>query len=84
MALPLTKLCPAGMQHPDLLQLPDQAQEAMLRCLHLRDLASLAACSRALRNLLARQPEAVWRAAAESDPAYSRCAVCRLAGLQPP
>ena len=52
--------------------LPDLAQETLLSCLGLKDLAALGACSRALRALLARQPEAVWKAAAESDPAYPR------------
>ena len=40
-----------------------------MSCLHLKDLAAFCACNRALRALLADQPEAVWQTAAETLPA---------------
>ena len=48
--------------------LTSDAWEGMLQRLYLRDLASLAACSRALKHLVDSQPESVWQAAASQDP----------------
>ena len=62
----------AAMPRSSLESLPTQVQELVLDHLHMRDLASLGACSRALRGLICRQPHSVWRAAAASDPAYPR------------
>ena len=53
-----------------LLLLPEHMQAAFLARLRLRDLASLANCCKALRQLLSQQSEAV-RAAAAQDPAYT-------------
>ena len=53
-------------------EMPDALLPLVLARLQLRDLAALGACSRALRSALQQQPEAVWHAAAQSDPAYPR------------
>ena len=56
--------------------LPDGAfSDVVLANLHPKDLASLSASSRTLHELMGRQPEAVWKAAAENDPAYTRHAL---------
>ena len=61
---------PHRLQGLDLLT--DTALEGVFFCLQLQDLASLSATSRALRALVAQQPDSVWRAVAASDPAYPR------------
>ena len=48
--------------------LTSDAWEGILQRLHLRDLASLAACSKGLKDLVDSQPESVWQAAATHDP----------------
>ena len=51
-----------------LAMLADDALERILQRLALRDFASLAACSKDLRALVASQPESVWKLAAAGDP----------------
>ena len=67
--------CLAGMAVLQLL--PDDLLIDVLLRLRLRDLGSLSATSRGLRELL--RPEAIWKAVLEVDPAYPRSApLCSL------
>ena len=67
-------LTAAGMQPGEagLETLPDGPLEAIMHSLRLRDLASLGVCSKTLRDLVCRQPDALWQAAALQGPAYPR------------
>ena len=47
--------------------LTSDAWEGILQRLDLRDLASLAACSKGLKHLVDSQAESVWQAAAAHD-----------------
>ena len=58
-----------------LLLLPDDLQEALLLHLNMRGLATLAASSKHLQALVARQPEATWSYVARQDPGACVC-VC--------
>ena len=62
-------------------KLSADAWQLVLELLPLRSLASLAACSKALHALVAKQPEAVWKAAAAHDSGAHQLCSCLPGGL---